>query len=328
MTATRQKTQPEGHDAGTITTKQMRELHALLRDHGITGDTTVHDYLNTWLAENDDDQHPIASRSDLHATTAARIIRDLRGEKVARAPGGLARALIEVQKGLPVVQKTKTARVTMKGGGEYSYTYADLADVTDAAMPLMTSHGLAFMAKPRVNERGSYELAGVLLHESGEREEGALPLHGNNPQEIGGAITYMRRYLLGCMLGIVTDDDADGRQAASASRTRAWDGPSTKQLLDQIGEDADRVGVTYEQVTAKMREGLRVQDIGDLDGLDPWLIAPWAAKIRSHAEDVVEKREAEQMAAAEAAQPATQEPAAAAEDPWATPATGATDAPV
>lgn len=315
--------------AGSITTKQMRELHALLRDHGITGDATVHEYLNTWLAEHDDDQHPIESRSDLHQNTAAKIIRDLRGEDVARAPGGLARALIEIQKALPLVQKTKTARVTMKGGGEYSYTYADLADVTDAAMPLMTRHGLAFMCAPRTTERGTYELAGHLLHESGERETGALPLHGNNPQEIGGAITYMRRYLLGCMLGIVTDDDADGRQAMGAARTREWQGPSTKQLLDQIDADADRVGITYNQATAKMCEALHVGEVSGLDLLDPWLIQPWADKIHAHAEQVAAKA-AEEAAKAAAAAQATETPAAPettpetlsaapTADPWAVP---------
>lgn len=311
---------------GTISSKQMRELHALLRDHGITGDHAVHDYLNTWLAEHDDEQHPLGSRSDLHTATANRIIRELRAEEPAHRPGGLTRALIAVQSALPTVQKTKRADVSMKGGGSYSYTYADLADVTDAAMPLMAANGLAFMAAPRVTDRGSYELAGHLLHESGEREEGALPLHGNNPQEIGGAITYMRRYLLGCMLGIVTDDDADGRQAANAQQTRAWDGPSTAQLLNQIDDDATRAGVTFEAATAKLRQGLGDLGIEELDAVEPWRIAPFAQKVKEHADKVVAERAAQEAAAAEQQTPAAAEsagqPGEQAADPWGAPKAG------
>lgn len=309
---TRQK-DPTVDASGTITAKQMRELHALLRDHGITGDTTVHEYLNVWLLEHDDDQHPIESRADLSAVTAARLIRDLRREDVARAPGGLVRAMLAVQAALPVVQKSKTARVPMKGGGQYSYTYADLGDVTAAAIPLLNANGLVFTATPRRTESGSYELAGRILHESGESIEGALPLHGNDPQQIGGALTYHRRYLLGCLLGIVTDDDADGRQAVGAAHTTDWTGPSTSELLNAIDTDAARAGVTYEQATAKFREQ-RGMALDDLDLLDPWVLAPLAKAVKDRADEVVAARE---KAAAPAE--ATPEPGGA-DDPWATPA--------
>lgn len=275
---------PEGTSPGTITTKQMREMHALLRDHGITGDQAVHDYLSAWLDESG--EPAIESRAELHATTAAKIIRALRTAAVAHAPGGLARALIAVQTELPWVAKTKTADM-----GNYSYTYADLADVTAAAFPLLTKHGLAFSCCPRITEKGGYEIVGVLLHDSGETREGALPLHGNDPQKLGGSITYMRRYLLGSMLGIVTDDDADARQAMGASQTRTWDGPSTADLLASIDADAARAGVTYEVATEKLRRDLGC-GLDDLDTVDPWLVAPFAESVKAHADKVVAEREA------------------------------------
>lgn len=129
----------------------------------------------------------------------------------------LATALAAFQAEMPVVPKSHTAKVTMKGGGNYSYTYADLADVTEAAMPLLAQHGLSFSTLPGAGERG-FELRGVLLHTSGEKLEGALPIAGNSPQEMGSSLTYMRRYLLGCMTGIVTDDDDDGRLAQAAKK--------------------------------------------------------------------------------------------------------------
>lgn len=132
----------------------------------------------------------------------------------------LAAALVAFQAEMPTVHKGKTASVPTKSGGSYSYTYADLADVVEAATPLLTSHGLAFTARPRRTEQGDYELVGVLTHASGEEKEGALPLHGRTAQEIGSSITYGRRYLLGCMTGIVTDDDDDGQTAQPAQQMR------------------------------------------------------------------------------------------------------------
>lgn len=129
----------------------------------------------------------------------------------------LAAALAAVQAELPTVHKGNRATVPTKSGGNYSYTYADLGDVSAAALPLLSSHGLAWLCKPRLGEKG-WELVGTLLHTSGEREEGTLPLSGGAPQEWGSSITYMRRYLLGSMTGLVTDDDDDGNSAQTAAK--------------------------------------------------------------------------------------------------------------
>jgi hypothetical protein len=131
----------------------------------------------------------------------------------------LAAALVAFQSEIPAVGKGKTAVVPTKAGGQYKYTYADLADVSAAAMPVLTRHGLSFTSRPRRTDDATYELVGVLRHESGETDEGALPIRGGTPQEIGSSLTYMRRYLLGCMTGIVTDDDDDGAAAHDAPRT-------------------------------------------------------------------------------------------------------------
>lgn len=130
----------------------------------------------------------------------------------------IAKALAALQAELPTVAKSKRANV-----GQYGYTYADLSDVSEAVMPLLSKHGLAFTAPPRRTEHG-YFLVGILMHESGEFIEGDYPLTGNQPQQIGSAITYGRRYLLGCMTGVVTDDDDDGhlaQEAATKKRAKA-----------------------------------------------------------------------------------------------------------
>ena len=192
----------------------------------------------------------------------------------------LAKALAAFQAEAPTVSKGKTAKVPTKSGGSYSYTYANLADVVEAAYPLLSKHGLSFACVPRPTERG-YELAGVLLHISGEKLEGSLPLSGSTPQELGSALTYMRRYLLGAMTGLVTDDDDDGAAASrkppfrketgevatdaqqralhAAATSREWTrddlmGRLSRQFQRQITSAADLTKAEASQVLDKLKE--------------------------------------------------------------------------
>lgn len=164
----------------------------------------------------------------------------------------IAAALADFQADMPAVSKNKKAEVPTKTGGKYTYTYADLADVSAQAMPLLRKNGLAFSACPRRTEHG-YELVGLLLHVSGETLQGALPLNGNQPQEIGSALTYARRYLLGCMTGLVTDDDDDGQAAQPARRTEQKITAKTRgemfALFGQKGIAEDRQLAGINQIT-------------------------------------------------------------------------------
>lgn len=144
---------------------------------------------------------------------------------MSEATKNLATALASFQGAVTSVTKGKTADT-----GTFSYRYADLADIAATAYPLLSSHGLAFACCPRATERG-YELAGVLMHTSGESIEGSLPLYGSNPQQIGSSLTYARRYLLGALTGIVTDEDDDGASVGRGAQ-RA-DHPKQRQPRSQ-----------------------------------------------------------------------------------------------
>lgn len=293
-----QKSPTAPAEAGpTITTRQMRELHGALREHGITGDKAVHDYLAVALGR------PIESRTELTPVEAAQVIAELETADVRH--GSIEAALVAFQADMPVIPKTHTANVPTKNGGTYSYTYADLADVTAAVIPLLNRHGLVFSACPRGTDRG-YELVGKLIHVSGATIEGSLPLHGNTPQDIGSALTYARRYLLGCMTGIVTEDDDDGASAQGAQRTREWDGPSTAEYLRQIEADAIRAGTTFEAATERFRQNRQVT-LDQIDQVNPWEIQPLANAVRKRADEIV----AAAAAAPPAAPPATSTPPAA-----------------
>lgn len=212
----------------------------------------------------------------------------------------IAASLAELQAELPVVAKSKKAKVKTRDGGSYEYTYAGLAEVSEAALPLLSKHGLAFSACPRGTDHG-YELAGVLLHTSGERIEGALPIYGNSPQEIGSAITYARRYLLGSMTGLVTDDDDDGNAAQGARRTEK---PMTTKTRGQMFALFNQKGVPEGSQLAGINAatGKQYESRGDLTEADARTVIE-ALKKRPDAEPL---DEADDHARAVAAQDAEQ----------------------
>lgn len=160
---------------------------------------------------------------------------------------GLAQALAKLQTRLPEIKKSQEAKVPTKAGGSYSYTYADLAQITRQLMPVLGELGLSFIAKPTTLD-GQFVLAYKLLHASGEAEEGFYPLQASsNPQTMGGAITYARRYCLCAVTGIAPDDDDDGAaaQAEALSKQRntsngqrqEWRAPTASRPAPAASQD-------------------------------------------------------------------------------------------
>ena len=162
----------------------------------------------------------------------------------------LETALAAFQAEMPTVNKGKTADT-----GKYKYKYADIADVTEAVMPLLSKHGLSFSVTPRAAENG-YEIAGILMHESRSGiVQGALPLFGRTSQEIGSSITYARRYLLGCLTGVVTDEDEDGKAASETSE---------RPQRQQVSRAASTPRVDPQQIVAEMLEATTKTQVRNL----------------------------------------------------------------
>src|SRR5262245_38614194 len=79
----------------------------------------------------------------------------------------------------------------------YKSKYADLASVSDACKPHLAANGLAVVQLPTMRE-GKLVLEYAILHNSGEwigSEIEMTPVK-SDPQGIGSAITYARRYTL------------------------------------------------------------------------------------------------------------------------------------
>ena len=100
-------------------------------------------------------------------------------------------------------------------------SYANLVAYLEAVREPLAKNGLAVAQLPRPAEGGGLELATVLMHQSGQWIESALPVAPMaDPQKFGGLLTYMRRYGLCAMLGLSADeDDDDGHSASQASKS-------------------------------------------------------------------------------------------------------------
>ena len=94
--------------------------------------------------------------------------------------------------------------------------YADLESVWDACRSLLAENGLAVMQFPGEFVDGTMSLNTVLTHSSGEYMSYlmSVPVTKPDAQGAGSALTYMRRYALAAVVGVVQADD-DGNAASS-----------------------------------------------------------------------------------------------------------------
>ncbi len=129
----------------------------------------------------------------------------------------LSRAMLIVQQQLqPAIKDARNPFI----GNEY----ATLNSVMEACRALLSSQGIWITQLPCPAPvelgAGHIGLETRLVHaESGQwiSSTAIIPLPKNDPQGMGSAITYARRYSLCAILGIVTEDD-DGNAASITPR--------------------------------------------------------------------------------------------------------------
>ncbi len=94
--------------------------------------------------------------------------------------------------------------------------YADLDSVWDAIQPVLESCGLALAFFPGETIEKTHHIEYILTHTSGEWLSGVFssPIAKLDPQGVGSAITYARRYIASAVFGICPEDD-DGNKASN-----------------------------------------------------------------------------------------------------------------
>jgi hypothetical protein len=97
--------------------------------------------------------------------------------------------------------------------------YANLEEIINCAKDALSDNGLSISQSPFAEE-GTAGVTTLLMHESGQWLEGRLLLKCAkvDPQGMGSAITYARRYAYQSILGIPSEDD-DGKRASKPTFT-------------------------------------------------------------------------------------------------------------
>lgn len=94
--------------------------------------------------------------------------------------------------------------------------YADLSAVWEACRGPLSTNGLSVVQMPANAEAGRLALTTFLLHSSGEWMSStfSIKLQQDTAHGAGSALTYLRRYALAALVGVVADEDDDGNSAS------------------------------------------------------------------------------------------------------------------
>lgn len=187
----------------------------------------------------------------------------------------LAKAMCKAQAALAPVLKDKT-------NPAFRSKYADLGAVLEAILPAFNANGLSLVQAPS-NDGTLVGVTTFLLHDSGEWLETTLRMRPvkPDPQGVGSAITYARRYAALAVAGAAPEDD-DGNAASAAQ-------PKAKKAIPrgEVGP-LDANGMSnrdIKDIHEKLSRGIRA--CSSLDELKSWSKA-WGDEIENLPEDIAE----------------------------------------
>jgi hypothetical protein len=126
-------------------------------------------------------------------------------------PATVYAALLRAREEFQPVVKSETADV-----GKFTYKYVDLGTVLAAVTPALTKHGLILVQTVDFLAHNVVLLTRLVHVDSGTDIVSGYPLQPakpNDPQALGSAITYARRYAILALLGLAPEDD-DAQQAS------------------------------------------------------------------------------------------------------------------
>jgi hypothetical protein len=139
---------------------------------------------------------------------------------------------------LSIVQGKLTYAKKDSANPFFKSKYADLESVWDACRSLLTDNGLAIMQFPGTCQQEPLDddkwalwmsLTTIIAHKSGEwmGQEMSVPVTKADAQGAGSALTYMRRYALAAVVGVVQADD-DGN---AASNKKEFNVPANQPVI-------------------------------------------------------------------------------------------------
>jgi len=135
----------------------------------------------------------------------------------------LTQRLLEFQKQINVIKKDAK-------NPHFKNTYATLKQVLSEVKPILSEVGL-LITQP-IDERG----IGTVITDGKDSIVSFIPMpNGLQPQQLGSAISYFRRYTICSLLSLEIDDD-DANTTNKAIQTAHIQKPILKADTDKFGE--------------------------------------------------------------------------------------------
>jgi ERF superfamily len=245
-------------------------------------------------------------------------------ESVAALASALAKAQAELVN--PEKSLTATLRTGRPGDGE-RFRYAPLSSGLDIVRKTLGQHEIATLQTTAIDQTaGRVNLTTTLAHASGEWIASDWPVcpiaETANPQRMGAALTYARRYALFTLVGIAGEDDLDAPDLCDGPPSLLPSGVDRSfKPKATPGNGYGRGGRKSESITlgpeqsAALREKLLAQ-LGNITSAD--LAAVWAHEALTaknslaeadakFVEDAFERRLSE-LPSSDAAAPSNDEP--------------------
>jgi hypothetical protein len=218
----------------------------------------------------------------------------------------LLESMVKAQKEFVTLPKDKSG---------YGYKYTDLDTVITTVRPILAKNNLGFMQSLTMTEDGRPGITTRLFNTAGEWIEDTIALPDvamaktNAAQNLGAAITYMKRYALSAILGISSDEDTDAatpqpqRQEAAKPQSKApglAGGPDTKEEHETIKallnatypDDSPMFTDEKKKVEGWRKERTAAQVIEYLKAEQDKRMEEYFNKAKATHDEAVEKREA------------------------------------
>lgn len=146
------------------------------------------------------------------------------------------RPINELAKGLNQFLKQVEQPVLDASNPYFKSNYLTLTGLQKTISKALDGTGLSYVQLVATTSSGAPGVRTLIMHESGQMmDSGVLTLKPtkNDPQGMGSAITYAKRYQLAAMFGIAGEKDDDGNGASYPNRQAHRSAPQQRQNRPQ-----------------------------------------------------------------------------------------------
>lgn len=183
--------------------------------------------------------------------------------KTSQSIKNLMVAIQKVQQAVPPLK-----REALGSTGNRSYKYTTLDKVWEAASQSLKSNDLVVTQSPTSGESNIGEFFETVIYHLPSEEwisqTMMMRTAKDDPQGVGSAITYYRRYMLVSMLGLIVqgdDTDAAEHKLATAQQKAKIIG-AVKQIFPEVDKQADIIS-TIQNIVGKHPSYIREDEAED-----------------------------------------------------------------